>query len=112
MLDTRLANSAPVDDELPVILRKAQDDERCRQALARLGYAQVRTAYAQHKQAGLDTFEELDHEQLWPTLDFVNDWLKVERRRVVDRVRWSFVVALLAPIGAGVALVATVAVLG
>jgi hypothetical protein len=90
MLDTRLAGTAPADDELPVILRKAQDDERCRQALARLGYAQVRSAYAQHRQAGLDRFNALGHEQLWPTLDFVNDWLKGERRRVVERVRWSF----------------------
>ena len=48
-------------------------------------------------------FEDLGHERLWPTLNFVRDWLKEERRRIVARVQWSFVVAMLATILAGLA---------
>ena len=43
------------------------------------------------------------------TLDFVRDWLKEERRRIVAQVQWSFVVAMLATILTGLA---TYAVLG
>ena len=43
-------------------------------------------------------FEDLGHERLRPTLDFVCDWLKEERRRIVAQVQWSFVVAMLATI--------------
>jgi hypothetical protein len=89
----------PPDEELPAIVRKAQDDVRCRQALAGLGYSQVRSAYARHRQAGLDVFEDLGHEQLWPTADFVRDWLREERRGVVARAQ--FVVTMLATILAG-----------
>jgi len=100
------------DNEFPAILRKAQDDVLCRKALASLGYSQVRAAYAQHKQEGLDIFEDLGDAQLWPTLEFVRDWLKEERQRMVAQVRWSFGVAMLATILAGLAFVATIAVLG
>ena len=97
------------DEEFPAIVKRAQDDVRCRQALSGLGYSQVRSAYARHRQGGLDEFEDLGHERLWPTVDFVRDWLKEERRRVVAQVQWSFVVAMLATILAGIA---TYAVLG
>lgn len=100
------------DNEFPAILRKAQDDVLCRQALASLGYSQVRTAYARHRQEGLDVFEDLGDAQLWPTLEFVRDWLKEERQRMLAQVRWSFGVAMLATILAGLAFVATIAVLG
>jgi hypothetical protein len=100
------------DEELPAIVRRAQDDVRCRQALAGLGYCQVRSAYARHRQEGLDVFNDLSHERLWPTADFVRDWLKEERRRVVARGQWSFVVAMLATILVGLVSFATYAVLG
>jgi hypothetical protein len=100
------------DEELPAIVRRAQDDVRCRQALADLGYSQVRTAYARHKQAGFEVFEDLGHERLWPTVDFVRDWLKEERRVVVARAQWSFVVAMLATILFGFVFFATYTVLG
>src|SRR5438105_990775 len=58
------------DNEFPAILRKAQDNVLCRKALARLGYSQVRAAYARHKQEGLETFEDLGDAQLRPTLEF------------------------------------------
>ena len=97
------------DEEFPAIVKRAQNDVRCRQVLAGLGYSQVRSAYTRHRQDGLDVFEDLGHERLWPTLDFVRDWLKEERRRIVAQVQWSFVVAMLATILTGLA---TYAVLG
>jgi hypothetical protein len=99
------------DEELPAIVRRAQDDVRCRQALAGLGYSRVRSAYAQHRQERLDVFEDLGHERLWPTVDFVHDWLKGERRRVAAQVQWSFVVAMLATILVGFVFFATYVVL-
>src|SRR6478609_8942653 len=86
------------DNEFPAILRKAQDNVLCRKALASLGYSQVRAAYARHKQEGLGVFEDLSDAQLWPTLEFVRDWLKEERQRMIAQVRWSFGVAMLATI--------------
>jgi hypothetical protein len=100
------------DDTLPAIVTKAQDDVRCRQALARLGYSKVRSDYARHKREERGTFVGLDHEHLWPTGDFVRDWLKEERQRIVVRVRWSFLVTMLATIVAGLAFVAATAILG
>jgi len=100
------------DEELPAIVRRAQDDVRCRQALVGLGYSRVRSAYAQHRQERLDVFEDLGHERLWPTVDFVRDWLNVERRRVVAQAQWSFVVAMLATILVGFVFFATYTVLG
>jgi hypothetical protein len=100
------------DEEFPAIVKRAQDDVRCRQALASLGYSQVRSAYARHRQVGLDVFEDLGHERLWPTVDFVRDWLKEERRRIVAQVQWPFVGAMLATIFAGLVLFAVHSVLG
>jgi hypothetical protein len=100
------------DDTLPAIVTKAQDDVRCRQALARLGYSKVRSDYARHKREGRGTFVGLDHEGLWPTLDLVRDWLKEERKRIVVQVRWSFLVTMLATVVTGLAFVAAFALLG
>jgi hypothetical protein len=121
MLDARFANtpqagglaqSQSADDALPAIVVKAQEDVRCRLALARLGYSKVRAGYARHKREGKDTFAGLGHESLWPTMDFVRDWLKVERSRIVVRARWPFLVTMLATIVAGLAFVAVAAILG
>jgi hypothetical protein len=101
------------DDEFPSIVRKAQDDVVWRKALAQLGYSQVRAAYAQHRQEGLDVFHALGgHVRLRPPLDFVRDWLKEERRRIIEQVRWLFVVTMLATVLAGAAFVATIQLLG
>ena len=45
-------------------------------------------------------------------MDFVRDWLKVERSRIVVRARWPFLVTMLATIVAGLAFVAVAAILG
>src|SRR5258705_5187443 len=61
MLDARFANTSPADgpaqpqsadDALPAIVVRAQEDARCRLALARLGYSKVRAEYAKHKREG------------------------------------------------------------
>jgi hypothetical protein len=101
------------DDEFPSIVRKAQDDVQWRKALTQLGYSQVRAAYAQHRQEGLDIFQALGGQpRMRPPLDFVRDWLKDERRRIVEQVRWLFVVTMLATILAGFTFVATIRFLG
>jgi hypothetical protein len=121
MLDTRFANTRQaeglphpkaVDDSLPVIVVKAQDDARCRLALARLGYSNVRSEYARHKREGTDTFAGLGHESLWPTMDFVRGWLREERRRIVARAKWPFLVTMLVTIVGGLAFAAVAAILG
>jgi hypothetical protein len=121
MLDTRFANTPqaeglphprPVDDSLPAIVVKAQEDARCRLALARLGYSKVRSEYARHKREGTDTFAGLGHESLWPTMDFVYNWLRDERRRIIARARWPFIVTMLATIVGGLAFAAVAAILG
>ena len=121
MLDTRFANTPqaegllqpqPVDDSLPAIVVKAQEDARCRLALSQLGYAKVRTEYARHKREGKDTFAGLGHESLWPTMDFVYNWLIDERRRIIAQARWPFLVTMLATIVAGLAFAAVASVLG
>ena len=110
-LAQRLAVSA--DDEFPSFVRRAQDDVQWRKALAKLGYSQVRAAYAQHRQEGLQAFEALGgQDRLRPPLDFVRDWLKDERRRIFEQVRWLFVVTMLATIIAGLTFAATIQFLG
>lgn len=121
MLDARFANTSqaeglsgpqPADDALPAIVVKAQEDARCRLALARLGYSKVRSEYATHKREGKDTFAGLGREGLWPTMEFVRDWLKEERSRIVARARWPFLVTMLATIVAGLAFATVAAMLG
>jgi hypothetical protein len=117
MLDTNaqqgqgLAHPASADGGLPAIVVRAQEDARCRQALARLGYARVRSEYVKHKRERQETFASLGPESLWPTTDFVRDWLKEERRRIRSRARTPFLMALLVTVVAGLAFVAVAAIL-
>jgi hypothetical protein len=87
-------STAANDDELPAIVVKAQEDARCQQALARVGYAKVRFEYVRHKRERRDTFLSLEPEFLWPTMDFVRDWLKAERKRIVTRLQWPFLATM------------------
>ena len=121
MLDARFSSAPnaegrshpPTDDgALPAIVVKAQDDARCRQALARLGYSEVRSQFARHRREEKDTFAALGREGLWPSMDFVRDWLKEERSRIIARARWPFLVAMLATIVAGLTFAAVAAFLG
>lgn len=105
--------SLGADDEFPSFVRKTQDDVQWRRALAHMGYSQVRAAYAQHRQEGLNVFEALGgQDRLRPPLDFVRDWLRDERRRIIEQVRWLFVVTMLATVLAGFTFAATIQFLG
>jgi hypothetical protein len=120
MLDTRIAHTQQLeglsdppsaDGSLPAIVVRAQEDARCRLALARLGYARVRSEYVRHRRDRKETFASLGSESLWPSTDFVRDWLKDERRRIVLRARWPFLMAMLVTIVAGLAFAAVAAML-
>ena len=100
------------DNALPAIVVKAQEDAQCRQALGRLGYSNVRTEFARHKREGKDTFDSLGGERLWPTMDFVRDWLKEERSRIIAQARLPFLATMTATIVAGLTFAAVVALLG
>jgi len=99
------------DDSLPAIITRAQDDVRCRQALARMGYAWVRAEYAQQLKAGGDTFPALAGDQLSPPLEFVRDWLRAERLRLLGRMRSTFLGAMLVTVVAGLAFAIVLAAL-
>jgi hypothetical protein len=99
---------------LPAFVERAQEDARCRQALARLGYRRVKAAYARQLREApdADTFYGLERDLLWPTMDFVRDWLKTEKRRVVSHARWPFLAAMLVTIVAGLAFLGAFLFLG
>jgi hypothetical protein len=97
---------------LPAIVIRAQEDARCRQALAQLGFFKVRSAYARQKADGNDAFVGLHPESLSPTMEFVREWLREERKRIVARARRPFLMTMLATIVAGLAFLAVAAVLG
>jgi len=101
-----------VDGSLPAFVERAQQDALCRAALASIGYRRVKAAYARQMREALDTdrFYGLQHHNLWPTMDFVRDWLKTEKKRVVARVRWTFVGAMLATIAAVLTFAAALSV--
>jgi hypothetical protein len=94
--------AGPHGDGLPEIVRKAQEDARSRIALAQLGYSKVRAEYARHRREGRETFLGLENELLWPTTEFVGDWLKTQRRRILSRLRWPFIGTMLITIGVGI----------
>jgi hypothetical protein len=52
-----------------------------------------------------------EHLEQWPTMDFVRAWLKSEKRRIMARVRWTFVSAMLATIVAVLTFAAALSVL-
>jgi len=99
------------EGELPAIIIRAQDEARSRYALQRLGYGKVRAEYARHRQAGRATFAAIAHEKVWPPMDFVRDWLKGERRRILARIRTTFVAAMLITIVGGVAFLVVLSIL-
>ena len=101
-----------VNDDLPLILTKADEESRSRLALKRMGYLRVRSAYRRHKRDDRDTFHGFGAEHLWPTMDFVRDWLKEERRQFVAQHGWVSLLTLLATLAAGAAFVGILIVLG
>ena len=102
----------PANDDLPLIVTKADEEARSRLALKRMGYLRVRSAYRRHKRDDRDTFHSFGAEHLWPTMDFVRDWLKEERRQLVAQHGWVSLLTLLATLAAGAAFVGILIVLG
>ena len=103
---------APANDDLPLIVTKAEEDARSRLALKRMGYFRVLSAYRRHKRDGRDTFHSFGADHLWPTMDFVRDWLKDERRQFVAQHGWVSLLTLLATLAAGLAFVGVLIVFG
>jgi hypothetical protein len=99
---------------LPAFVERARDDAQCRAALARIGYSNVKAAYAEQLRmdADADTFRGLERENLSPPMDLVRDWLKTERRRGFANVRWTFLGAMLATIITGLTFAAVYSILG
>jgi hypothetical protein len=95
---------------LPAFVERAREDVLCRAALARVGYSRIKAAYAaQHRSASAsDRLEGLGIDPA-PPMDLVRDWLQGERRRILARVRWTFLVAMLATILTGLAFAAALA---
>ncbi|MBX9590567.1 MAG: hypothetical protein K2X43_14770 [Hyphomonadaceae bacterium] len=99
---------------LPAFVERAREDAQCRAALARVGYRQVRAAYAEQLRADADavTFRGLERESLSPPMDLVRDWLKGDRRRNLSHARWTFLGTMLATIVTGLAFAAAYSILG
>ena len=103
---------APADDTLPLVVAKVEEDVRSRLALKRMGYLNVLIAYLRHRRDGKDTFYSFGADHLWPSMHFVRDWLKQERRRVAAQYRTVFLLSLAATLAAGFAFLATLVILG
>jgi hypothetical protein len=99
---------------LPAFVERAREDALCRAALARIGYSNVKAAYAAQvrKDGEALTFRGLERENLAPSMDLVRDWLKTERKRTFAHVRWTFLGTMIATIVTGLAFAAAYAVLG
>jgi hypothetical protein len=99
-------------DDLPLILARADEEARSRLALKRMGYLKVRSAYLRYKRDGKETFHAFGAEHLWPTMEFVRDWLRQERRRLIVQSRPIFLVSLLATLVVGLAFLGAMALFG
>lgn len=89
-----------IDGSLPAFVERAQQDVQWQAALARLGYRQVKAAYTHQirKSPKAEIFFGVEHLKHWPTMEFVRAWMKAEKKRTLQRVRWTFVGAMLATI--------------
>ena len=103
---------SPESDDLPLILARAEEEQRSRLALKRVGYLKVRSAYRRYKREGKETFHAFGAEHLWPTMDFVRDWLRQERRRLIAQAQPVFLVSLLATLAVGFAFWGALALFG
>lgn len=102
-----------IGGSLPAIVERARQDKEWHDALARLGYRWVKAAYArQLRELPKDEmFYGIQHLNLWPTMEYVRTWLKSEKRRLLAKVRWTFVAAMLATIAGVLAFTAALSVL-
>jgi hypothetical protein len=102
-----------VGGSLPAFVERAQQDVQWHAALSRLGYRRVKAAYARQMRDSpqVEIFYGVQHLNHWPTMDFVRAWLKAEKKRLMARMRWTFVSAMLATIIAGLAFMAALSIL-
>jgi hypothetical protein len=108
---SRSNDTADFGGSLPAFVERAREDAHARAALARIGYARVKAVYTRHQRIadGSDRLRGFERENLAPRLDLVRDWLSAERKRIVLRVRWTFLGAMLATIVLTLALAAAFA---
>jgi hypothetical protein len=101
-----------IDGPLPAFVERAQQDAQWQAALARAGYRRVKAGFARQLRESpkVEVFYGIEHLNQWPTMDFVRDWLKAEKRRAMARGRSTFVVAMLATIVAVLTLTAALTV--
>ena len=104
---------SPDGGSLPAFVERAQQDAQWQAALARVGYRRVRAAYARQMRDSpkVEVFYGIEHMKLWPTMEFVRAWLKPGKRRIMARVSWTFLGAMLATIVAGLTFTAALSVL-
>jgi hypothetical protein len=97
-----------VDGSLPAFVERAQQDAQWQAALSRAGYRRVKAAFARQlrETPKAEIFYGIERLNQWPTMDFVREWLRGEKRRARARVRWTFVGAMLATIIAVLAFAA------
>lgn len=106
--------SLDVGGSLPAFVERAQEDARSRQALSRMGYRRVKAAFSRQLRDApeADTFHGLERDLIWPSMDFVREWLKAEKRNHMARARRPFLAAMLVTILAGLGFVGAVYMLG
>jgi hypothetical protein len=102
-----------IGGSLPAFVERAQQDAQWHAALSRLGYRKVKAAYARQVRdlPQVEIFYGLQHLNHWPTMDFVRGWLKSEKKRVMARMRWTFMSAMFATIIAGITFLAALSML-
>jgi hypothetical protein len=88
------------DGALPAFVERAQQDVQWQAALSRFGYRRVKAAYARQMRESpkAEIFFGIQHLNLYPTMEFVRTWMKSEKKRALQRVRWTFVAAMLVTI--------------
>jgi hypothetical protein len=101
-----------VSGSLPAFVERAKEDAQFRATLARIGYSRVKATYAQQQRSSRrsDRLEGLGN--FAPPIELVRDWLQEERKRIIARVRWTFLGAMLGTIVAGLAFAAATAFFG
>jgi hypothetical protein len=104
---------AEVGGSLPAFVERAKEDAFCRAQLARFGYSKVKATYTrQQRSSARDADRLLGLGNLSPPMDLVRDWLQTERKRILARVRWTFLGAMLGTIIAGLAFAAAFSIFG
>jgi hypothetical protein len=99
---------------LPAFVERAKEDAYCRAQLARIGYSRVKATYTRQQRSSAKDADRLLGlgANLSPPMDLVRDWLQTERKRILVRVRWTFLGVMLGTIIAGMVFAAALAVFG